>query len=139
MVKYSPSHSRILAEPINVKILTKNHPNSLHSHPDSPHSQPDPHTHSSHTPHSQHSFPHSPHSCPDSERSHPDSPRFHHSPHSVSRFSIPDFTDCLLVILIVNKNLLWCSKCSNLPLNMLLIFVCAVVVVGSFFIELLIP
>ena len=33
-----PSRSGILAEAINMKILTKNHPDSPHSHPDSPHS-----------------------------------------------------------------------------------------------------
>ena len=33
-----PSRSGILAEAINTKILTKNHPDSPHSHPDSPHS-----------------------------------------------------------------------------------------------------
>ena len=48
------SHSRILAEAINSKILTKNHPDSLNSHSDSPHSYPD-----------------SPHSHPDSPHSHP--------------------------------------------------------------------
>ena len=35
MVKCSPSRSGILAEAINTKILTKNHPDSPHSHPDS--------------------------------------------------------------------------------------------------------
>ena len=33
-----PSRSRILAEAINTKILTKNHPDSPHFLPDSPHS-----------------------------------------------------------------------------------------------------
>ena len=41
MVKCSPSPSGILAEAINTKILTKNHPDSPHSHPDSSHSHPD--------------------------------------------------------------------------------------------------
>ena len=36
-----PSRSGILAEAINTKILTKNHPDSPYSHPDSPHSHPD--------------------------------------------------------------------------------------------------
>ena len=35
-----PSNSEILAEAINTKILTKNHPDSPHSHPDLPHSHP---------------------------------------------------------------------------------------------------
>ena len=35
------SRSRILAEAINTKILTKNYPDSPHSYPDSPHPQPD--------------------------------------------------------------------------------------------------
>ena len=48
-----PSRSGILAEAINTKILTKNHPDSPHSHPDSPHSHPD----------SLHSHPDSAHSC----------------------------------------------------------------------------
>ena len=104
------SHSRILAEAINSKILTKNHPDSLHSHSDSPHSYPDsPHSHphstnshpdSPHSPLSPHPHPYSPHSHldsphshPDSPCSHPDSPRSHHSPYSVPRFSIPAFTD----------------------------------------------
>ena len=47
-----PSHSWILAEAINTKILTKNYPDSLHSHSDSPNSHPD----------TLHSHPDSPHS-----------------------------------------------------------------------------
>ena len=98
-----PSHSGVLAEAINKKILTRNLPDSPyphlnfpHSHPYSPHSRPD----SPHSRHSPHSHPDSPHSHldssrshPDSPRSHPDSPCSHHSPHSVSRFPIPAFTD----------------------------------------------
>ena len=34
-----PSRSRISAEAINTKILTKNHPDSLHSYPDFPDSK----------------------------------------------------------------------------------------------------
>ena len=70
-----PSRSPILAEAINMNILTKNHADSPHPHPDSPHS-----------PHSQYYHPYSP-------QSHLDSPRSHDSPHSVSRFPIPPFTD----------------------------------------------
>ena len=36
-----PSRAGSLAEAIITKILTKNHPDSLHSYPDSPHSHPD--------------------------------------------------------------------------------------------------
>ena len=35
-----PSSSEILAEAINTKILTENHPDSPHSDPDLPHSHP---------------------------------------------------------------------------------------------------
>ena len=88
-----PSRSGILAEAINTKILTKNHPDSSHSHTDSPHS------HHLDYPCSHPDFPH----ChPDFPQSYPDSPRFHlnslrshHSPHSVPRFPIPAFTDSL--------------------------------------------
>ena len=91
------SRSGILAEAINKKILTKDHPDSLHSYPDSPHS----HSHSPYfrpdSPRSNLdslcSNPDSPYFHPDSPRSHPDSPRSHHSPYSVPRFSIPAFTD----------------------------------------------
>ena len=83
MVKCFPTPSGILAEVINTKILTKNHPDSLHSHSDCPHSHPEsPHSHPN-SPHSQshspHSYLHSPHSHPDFLHSDPDSP---HSPHS---------------------------------------------------------
>ena len=64
-----PSHSGILDEAINAKILKKNRADSPYSHPVSLHS---------------HSY---------SPYSHPDSPRYHHSPHSVPRFLIPAFTD----------------------------------------------
>ena len=53
-----PSCSGILAEAINIKILTKNHPDSLHSLSDFPHPHSD----------SLHSQLHSPHSHPDSPR-----------------------------------------------------------------------
>ena len=100
------SRSGILAEAMNKKILTKDHPDSLHSYPDSPHSHPDsPHSHS----HSPYFHPDSPCSnpdplcsnpdspCfhPDSPRSHPNSPRSHHSPHFVPRFPISAFPDNL--------------------------------------------
>ena len=72
-----PSRSEISAEAINMKILTKNHPDSPHSHPHSPHSLLDCPRHHS-----------------DSPRSHRDSPRSHHS---VPRFPIPAFTDSQLL------------------------------------------
>ena len=85
------------------------HADSPHFHPDSPHSQLDfPHSHP-HSPHSHpdslHSHPDSPHSISCFQHSHPDSPHCnhsypdfphsHHSPHFVSRFPIPAFTDSL--------------------------------------------
>ena len=78
-----PSHSGVLAEAINTKTLTKNHPDSPHSHAEFLHSHPD----------SPHSHLDSPRSHPGSPRSHPDSLHSHHSPHSVPRFPIPTFTD----------------------------------------------
>ena len=62
----------ILAEAINMKILTKNLPDSPHSHPYSLHSHSDP------------------------PSSHPDSPQSHHSSHSARWFPIPAFTDSLI-------------------------------------------
>ena len=96
-----PSRSGILAEAINTKILTKNHPDSPHSHPDSPHSHLySPHSH----PHSPHSHSDSPHSHLDSSRSHPDFRRSHpDSPYSVPRFPILAFTDSQLFLTLVQK------------------------------------
>ena len=108
-----PSRSGILAEAINTKILTKNHPDSPYPLPDCPHSHPyslHSHPYSLHShPDSAHSHLHSPHSHSHSSHSHPDSPhshlysphsypgllRSHHSPHSAPRFPISAFTDSL--------------------------------------------
>ena len=85
-----PLRSGILAQAINMKIFTKNHPHSLHSHTDSWYFHPD----SLHFPHYHSDSPQSHH---DSPRFHADYPRSHHSPHSVPRFSILAFTDSPIV------------------------------------------
>ena len=106
-----PSRSGILAEAINTKILSENHPDFPHSHPDSPHSHRDspiptpiPRIHNL-IPPIPTLIPRIPTLIfriltltprvppPDSPRSQPDSPRSHPYPHSVPLFPIPAFTD----------------------------------------------
>ena len=97
----SPHFLFIISTPIQ-RFSTWPTPNSLHSHPDSPHFHP-------YSPHSHYSHLDSPRfylDSPYSSHCHPNSPHFHHSPHSVSLFTVPAFKDSP----IGQKKFLWLKK-----------------------------